>query len=226
MEKTIKVFKFLSVLILSLNLAGCVTSRSHFHLDIPAEKTQPSNGKQIYIRSIVDQREFQDNPPTADIPSLGHGGLRKAGPEIRSRAIGRKRNSFGKALGDILLNEDQTVNSVIYEATRNSLKSLGYEITDKKEEVRPDALTMDISIDKFWAWFAPGFWALNLKSDITTTNKITSLGAKDQTRIVEVHAVESFQAATDKNWKKTIETALRYFSEQAEYEFRKIDTGR
>ena len=71
--------------------------------------TVNANGKEIFIESVTDERIFQENPKSQDIPSLGLGGSANATEIIRKRAIGRKRNTYGKALGDILLEEGQTV---------------------------------------------------------------------------------------------------------------------
>ena len=89
--------------------ASCATNRGYLNVPVDTGSLSAPNGKQVYIRSITDNRQFQDKPLSADIPSLGFGGLNNATPEIKSRAIARKRNSYGKALGDILLEEGQTV---------------------------------------------------------------------------------------------------------------------
>ncbi len=56
---------------------------------------------------VEDDRKFQDKPASADIPSL-KGEQSNATVEEKARAVARKRNGYGKALGDILL-KDETV---------------------------------------------------------------------------------------------------------------------
>lgn len=214
--------KFL-FLVMAFGLTGCAISRSHIPIEIPAaNQSVEENGHQVLIRSIVDKRQFQNHPPSADMPSL-RGDVETAGSEIKSRAVGRKRNTFGKALGDILLDEGETVENVVYQATRNSLISLGYKVTNKKEEARPGAIVMDITIEKFWGWFAPGFSSIQLKSDISTTHKIDNpkRPGENVTKI-EAHAVNSYQMATNANWKKTFHSALLDFSGKAKLNFERL----
>ena len=216
--------RFFMVLIFVFGMTGCATSRSHLDLNMPATAPLHPNGRQVYVRSIVDKREFQDNPRSPAIPSL-RGRASTASRELKSSAIGRKRNSFGKALGDYVLADGQTVQTVIYQATWNSLAALGYDVTNQREEAKPDAIVMDISIDKFWSWFAPGFSAINIKSDITTTDKIvSSTKGSERTFVIEAHAVNDYQIASNSNWKKTIAAALEEFTSKAKTEFKQMDS--
>ncbi len=180
------------------------------------------NGKQVYLRSIADNREFQDKPKSADIPSLGYGGVDAITPELKSRAIARKRNTYGKALGDIFLEEGQNVQGIIYEATRNALFSLGYEVTNNAQEARPEAIIIDINIDKFWAWFMPGFWTLSLKSEITTTNTV-SVPQRDSPIIIEAASRNYCQVANEANWRKAINMVVDDFIEKAALELKKLE---
>jgi len=205
-------------------LAGCATNRGVLGLQVPAESMTNPTGKQVYIRSIADNRQFQDNPPSADIPSLGFGGLDKLTPELKSRAIARKRNTYGKALGDIVLEEGQTVQEVINKATRNALYSLGYVVIDKQGEARPDAIIVDISIEKFWAWMTPGFWSLSLKSEMSTVNTI-QVPKRDNPIIIKAAAANSCQVASEANWKKVFRMAIDDFIEKAKTELKHLDAN-
>ena len=143
---------------------------------------------------------------------------------MKSRAIARKRNGYGKALGDILLEEGQTVQSVIYEATRNSLYSLGYDVVNNPEEAKSDAIVVDISIDKFWAWFMPGVWTLSLKSEITTVNTITA--PRSHSPITITASSRNYcQMANTANWRKTLKLVVDDFIKKAELELRNLETA-
>ena len=216
-------FILLSLLCI-IALTGCATNRGYLGIRVPAGTLTNPNGKQVYIRAIIDNRQFQDNPKSPEIPSLGFGGLAKATPEMKSRAIARKRNSYGKALGDIMLNEDQTVQSVIYEATSNSLYSLGYDVVNNAKEAKSDAIVVDISIDKFWAWFRPGFWTLSLESEITTLNTVTTL-KKDNPIIITATSRNSCQLANEANWEKTFRLVVDDFIEKAMLELKKLEAA-
>ena len=205
-----------------ISLTGCATNRGYLGIQVPANTLTNPNGKQVYIRSITDSRMFQDKPKSADIPSLGFGGLDKATPEMKNRAIARKRNGFGKAYGDILLKEGQSVQSVIYEATRNSLYSLGYDVVSDPKEAKPDAIIMDISIDKFWAWFMPGFWTISIKSEITTINTIT-MPDKDKPITITASSHNYCQVANEANWQKTLRLVVDDFIAKAKLELKNIE---
>jgi len=215
----------LSLFIISIFvLAGCATNRGYLDIAVPSGTLINSNGKQVYIRSIADNRQFQDNPPSADIPSLGFGGVNNITPELKSRAIARKRNCYGKALGDIMLNEGQSAQKTIYAATRNALYSLGYAVVDRQEEVKPDAIIMDISIDKFWGYFLPGFWAISLKSEITTTNTII-VPKRENPLIIKATARNVCQIGNEANWKKVFRMVIDDFIENAKKELKNLDAS-
>jgi hypothetical protein len=210
--------------ILIMNIVGCATNRGYLGIQVPSATLTDPNGKQVYIRSITDSRSFQDKPESADIPSLGFGGISKVTPEMKSRAIARKRDTFGKALGDIMLKEGQSVQSVIYEATRNSLYSLGYDVVNDPKEAKPDAIIMDISIDKFWAWFMPGFWTLSIKSEITTINTI-SVPKRDKPVIIEASSCNFCQIGNAGNWMKALNMVVDDFIKKARLELKNLETS-
>lgn len=205
-------------------LTGCATNRGYLGIQVPTNSITNPNGEQVYIRSITDNRQFQEKPRNPSTPSLGFGGLAAADQEMKSRAIARKRNGYGKALGDILLEEGQTVQSVIYEATRNSLYSLGYDVVNNPEEAKSDAIVVDISIDKFWAWFMPGVWTLSLKSEITTVNTITA--PRSHSPITITASSRNYcQMANTANWRKTLKLVVDDFIKKAELELRNLETA-
>lgn len=217
-----KTVLLLSLVFCIISLTGCATNRGYLSIQVPANTLTNPNGKQVYIRSITDSRLFQDKPKSADIPSLGFGGLDKATPEMKSRAIARKRNTYGKALGDIMLKEGQSVQGVIYEATRNSLYSLGYDVVNNLKEAKSDAIVIDISINKFWSWFLPGFWTLSLKSEIATINTIT-VPKKDKPITIAASSRNFCQIANAANWEKTLRLVVEDFIEKAKLELKNLE---
>ena len=61
-----------SLLLSSLFLAGCATSRDVITLDTSDLKatTASSNGKTVFINTVVDERVFEANPQEPATPSL------------------------------------------------------------------------------------------------------------------------------------------------------------
>jgi len=219
-----RLVKFCFLLACIMVISGCATNRGYLDIQVPSASLTDPNGKQVYIRSITDNRLFQDKPASADMPSIGFGGVKNATPEIKSRAIARKRNAYGRALGDILLDEGQSVEKVVYEATRNALYSLGYAVVDKQEQAAPDAIIVDVSIDKFWAWTITGMWAISLKSEITTANTVT-VPALDKPIVIMAQAKNVCQVGNDANWRKVFRMVIDDFVEKAKTEFRTLEAN-
>ena len=211
--------KFLSkltiliVLLTTATLAGCATNRGIVNLQLPETTITPVfNGKTIYIESVIDKRIFEEHPKTQDIPSLGFGGAENSAKELKLRAIGRKRNGFGKALGDILLEEGQTVETVISDTLKRSLMESGYKLVNNKENITENTIILNVSIQKFWAYMTPGAWAITLSSDISTNIELSQNGIN--TKNITVHSECKSMVATEGNWMKSIHQSLqKYISE-------------
>lgn len=220
-HRTVLMFVALGALALG---SGCATSRDVMKLDVPAD-TGPAaaNGKSVFIRSVTDNRKFQDNPSDPSIPSLGFGGASGASAAERKRAIARKRNTYGHALGDILLDESQTVEGVVSELIKSSLRGMGYAVVNDRNQLKGDTLVMDVSVDKFWAWFNPGFWALTLKSEVATSVKVEhASGGTAQQKIVTGNGEKSAQMATSGTWAEVYQRALANYQENAKSQFQDL----
>ena len=167
--------------------------------------------KQAVIRSVTDQRIFEQEPSDPSVPSLGFGGSDSAPDAIKERAVARKRNGFGKAMGDVLLEHD-TVKSAVRQAVQQALTDAGYQVVNEGQSSssEPD-LTVDVRIVRFWSWFNPGFWAITLHTAISTDFMLKGRKAPLN---VSVQSDENYQAATDGNWKEIINKALDEYQEQ------------
>lgn len=210
--KTIFSGRFLGILIMMLVLTSCATNRGIVRVDVPPPETEAQlNGKSIVINSVIDNRRFEENPKTQDIPSLGFGGAAVATEDIKKRAIGRKRNTYGKALGDILLEEGQTVETVISSALERSFVEKGYAVVAPKDKTA-DTITVDARIDKFWAYMTPGFWAITLSSDISTDIilNIPEAGRTDE-KVITVKSEGKYQTGGEGNWMEVIYSAIEKY---------------
>jgi uncharacterized lipoprotein YajG len=201
-----------SILVACMALAGCATSRSEIKLGSPTAQTgnAPSSGRLAVIRSITDERVFEQAPKDPSTPSLGFGGADKSSTELKARAIGRKRNTYGKALGDVLLEGDQTVEGVVRENLTAALTQAGYQV-EAGNAAGASSLVIDVRIKQFWAWFQPGFWAIKLHTNIVTDLDIA--GAPAPTTIT-VHAEDSRQMATEGAWMEIVGKALDEYRTQ------------
>lgn len=209
------------LLFLSILLVSCATNRGIVNLKLPDAKViSQANGSQVFIKSVSDDREFQENPKTQDVPSLGFGGAANASIDIKKRAIARKRNGFGKALGDILLEKNQTVETVISDALKRSFAELGYEVLRNQEEITKETIVIDASIEKFWAYMTPGFWAITLSSEIST-NLLITIADNDGNYKEEIYVKSDgkYQIASGRNWMEIMHKSIQKYMEQVKIVF-------
>lgn len=184
---------------------GCATSRGIMPLTVPAaQETQKARNVSVYISSVTDARVFEDRPNSPDIPSLGAGGASKATDDIKARAIARKRNGFGKALGDILLPEGQTVSSVTRDMVASAFRSAGYTVADSPA----GAVSLDVTINKYWSWVNMGAWALTITAHAETNIK----AATGKTYNIFAMGSHRPQMASTANWQKGFRLMMEDYS--------------
>jgi hypothetical protein len=161
-------------------------------------------GRVVVIKSVTDERVFEQAPSDPSTPSLGFGGSDNATVQVKSQAIGRKRNGFGKALGDVLLEQGQTVQDVVRKNLAAALEQSGYQVKSQAD-AGLEPVVLDVRIKKFWSWFQPGFWAITLHSDIATELQVERGGAPIE---IQAHAEEKRQMATDSAWMEITQMGL------------------
>src|SRR5471032_2731500 len=101
-----RIAKMLMAFMCLFALSACAVSRSE--VAIPGQSsTQQETGIAVALLSPVDARWFEAAPKVPSIPSLKEP-TQITDTQITSRAVGRKRNSYGMAMGDVLLTPPQT----------------------------------------------------------------------------------------------------------------------
>ena len=209
---TTRIVGTLVLLTAAVVLGGCATSRSEIKVAAPASVASPSAAaRPVVLRSIKDERVFEQAPRVASIPSLGFEGAARATDEVKARAIGRKRNTFGQALGDILLEGGQTVTGLVRDSLTAAFQQAGYRVVGEAA-AGAAPLVVDVRIKQFWAWFQPGFWAITLSANIETDIDIAGGGAPVT---ISVQAQDSRQIATDSAWLEIVEKALAEYRTRA-----------
>jgi len=156
-------------------------------------------GQQIYINAL-DERVFEIKPRSADIPSLKNDEVNDT--SVTERAIGRKRNGFGKGLGDVVLPSGRTVSQLVGNAVATAYQQAGYQIVTTPT---PSATPVNVHIIEYWSWFSPGAFtvAVNNKAHL----KIEAPGTVPLE--VTTNTRDSMQLATDSDWKKINELGLQ-----------------
>ncbi|MDP2123973.1 MAG: hypothetical protein Q8J92_06285 [Parvibaculum sp.] len=190
--------KLLLSIVAAMLLAGCATSRSVVAVQAAPsyQSANPADGTAIKLVT-TDLRKFELAPATPDIPSLKNGEITNTA--ITSRAIARKRNGYGKALGDVLLPEGQTVATTVESAVAAGFREAGYRVLRPGDPGFEDAVAVDAQINQYWSWVNIGFWALtlNCRSEVTLTAPLPGMetGLK-----VTALADKSAQAAFESVW--------------------------
>ncbi|MBL8483218.1 MAG: hypothetical protein JNJ60_13545 [Rhodocyclaceae bacterium] len=188
-------------------IVGCATNRSEVTIASPhvaAPSAPMLTGRSVYIRDVTDERVFEEAPKDPGTPSLGFEGSAKASDELKSRAIGRKRNTFGKALGDVVLAPGQSVNGLIRENVAAAMVAAGYQLADKPDAT-PAPLILDVHIKRFWSWFNPGAFTITLNAQVETSLEFAEAGAP---ATISVHATDSRMAATESSWIEIVSKGL------------------
>ena len=203
----------LASLIACVVLAACATSRSEVKLGAPAAAPAEQTGATRFavIRSVKDERVFEEAPVDPSVPSLGFEGAAQATDEIKARAIARKRNTLDMAMGDVLLQKGQTVEDVVRDNLTAALRQAGYQVRSA-DNAGPSALIVDVHIKQFWAWVQLGFWALTFKANISTSLDLSGTASAST---ITVHAEDSGQVATDSAWVRVVDRALDAYRSQA-----------
>ena len=187
-----------------LMVNGCATNRGilDVRLTLPENSLSDLNVK---IVRVTDKRKFELSPNKASIPSLKGGEVNDK--SITARAIARKRNSYGKALGDILLPEGRTVEDLVREAVVLSFRESGYRVINEEDPMFSSAIPIEADIDEFWAWFTPGFWAVSLEFKSALKLK-GNVGSFQDGGEVKSYVILHSQGAGTRAWSNTINKGI------------------
>jgi len=201
-----------------ITITGCATSRGV--IDIADEvSANPVDGLLVKFVRVTDKRNFQLKPKQAEIPSLKNGEINDS--SITERAIARKRNTFGQALGDILLPEGKTVMVVVENRLTEGFRENGYRVLTPDDRDYDKATPIEVDINKFWGWSSPGFWSLgiNFKTSIVVTAPVSGFSQGVE---FDSEVQERFQIASGSNWQTVINLSLRELNKDIEAEIQKI----
>lgn len=201
-----------------LLLGACATSRSYVQLAVPLSGAQTStNGKVAIIETITDQRTFEENPRDPSIPSLKKGASYALDAEGRLQAIARKRNGYGKAIGDIQLTPPQSVATIVRELVTDGLQQRGYRVVPAGESAPADALRVKVGIQEFWAWLTPGFWVVSMESKLKTTMAFE--GSAVQTVSAAGYGKKTAPTGREDNWKQAYDRTFEDYLQQQKKAF-------
>jgi hypothetical protein len=187
--------------------SGCVTGTRSLSLGVtPAQSYAPSPGKgTAAIGLITDDRTFENKPDEPSTPSVD-GDVHALTPAALSSYIGRQRNTYGHAMGDIALPNEGTVQGKVAELLGEGLKRRGFELTDPAKA----ASVVTGGIQQFWSWSTPGFVTLTFEAHLACNVTVTK-GAKQSTFVVKGYGKNHGQMASDTNWQQAWDLAFTDF---------------
>ncbi len=117
----------------------------------PTAAALSASAPAVVIRSVSDERHFEVAPRNPSTPSLGPDG---GDASVEARAIGRKRNGYGAAVGDVLLAPGQTVEGLMREHIVSAFQQAGVSVIDESAAT-PETPRVDVRIERFWTWLHP-----------------------------------------------------------------------
>jgi hypothetical protein len=162
---------FVPVLLAGL-LSACALGESVLEVKPPQPGSmQPAAGAPLVQIDITDARIFQAAPRDPSDPSL-EDAARIADPAVRARAIGRKRNAYGMAMGEFVLPPGQTVMTLTRSTTEKVLRDKGYAVVPANTPPPANAIPLGIVINQMWSWLTPGFVEVSFgfKSQVELTS--------------------------------------------------------
>lgn len=194
-----------AMLLAAFMLGGCVTGRRVMPLPITTQAVPATTRGTVYIASITDDRHFQNKPPDPSIPSID-GDVTKLSVQQRDQMIGRQRNSFGKAMGDIALPAGDSVTQRVRLLVEESFRRSGYSISEDPGA----ANSVDVSVKDFWSWVTPGFAALTFEAKLACKISDHS-GDPNRFILVKGYGRNYGQFAKDVNWQEAYDPAFEDF---------------
>lgn len=200
---------------LLLMVGACATTRGEMALAVP-EGAVVGGDKVAVIERVTDARRFEENPSDPSIPSLKKGDEYELDAEGRKRAIARKRNGYGKAMGDILLEGGDTVETLSRDLVARGLAERGYRVLDAGAPAPADALRVEVDVREFWAWFTPGFWAVSMEAKMKLDVRAAGPGGTDSVT-VPGYGINKGQSGREDNWRLAYDRAFEdYLAKQRE----------
>jgi hypothetical protein len=185
-------------------LAACAVNRTEITIPPPAS-TQPAGGVVAVVVDPVDARKFEVAPATPSIPSLKDAS-QIGDVQITSRALARKRNTYGAAMGDVLLAPPQTVSSLVGGAVKAGLRDSGYRILEPNDPGYDSAPKVNVRIVEFWTWVTPG-WSIKL-DNVTELVLEGNLPRLATPVAISVRETKGYGAIFESDWGPFIANAL------------------
>jgi hypothetical protein len=149
-----------SPLVLAALAIGLCACSPHFvaNIEPPASTAPgslpPDSRALAKIVEIRDLRRFEAAPRDPSAPSLADASM-LSDASLTARAVGRLRDAYGAARGDVLLPEGRTVVDLMRAVATKAIESNGYRVVDQTSPQYAAAAPLAVDIEQFWEWNSP-----------------------------------------------------------------------
>ena len=202
-----KILRNLGLISLILFVTGCAASRSVVTLETAEAIGNPATGVAVKLVIVEDKRVFEFEPKLPEIPSISEAEVNN--PSIQARAIGRKRNGYGAALGDILLAEGTTVSSLMAEELTKTFRAAGYRVVTENDPDFATAMPVEVEIHQFWSWMKWGFTELRI-GNISQVKIKGDLGKGTNDKVIENRYLsQPHMALFESDWMKDTSNGMK-----------------
>lgn len=200
----------LALAAVALASAGCAIGRSTIDLTVPPGDAAGVERGYVKIQ-VADRRVFQVSPEDPSVPSLAEQDFNDYA--VRARAISRKRNALGMALGDVTLPEGRTVAQVVREAATKALRQQGYAVVDDQSPMASKASPLAIDVVKFWSWGTTAFASITLtfESEVAMRGDVLAGG---NAATVRARTEDQFQIVTEPTRQEFMQAGVNQLVEQ------------
>ena len=190
-------FKPLLLLIIAV-LASC-TGNQTVRMVVPksAGNLMPEKGR-VTIVGIEDKRTFERDPDEPSVPSVSPGIHAETS---RETLVGRRRDTFGRAHGNVMLMKGVTVPEKVREIVGEGLARKGYAATESA------GLPMQVEVVKFWGWKTISF-ANILNADIEC---VLHIGGGAKRLVVKGYGTHECHTGGRRHWEAVYRNAVEDF---------------
>lgn len=193
-------------------LPSCVLGRRTINPSVPSGSHSAPRGT-VALGPVEDVRVFQNNPSDPSTPSVD-GDHHNMSAADKSRMIGRQRNTWGKAMGDIALPPGQSIRIKTEDLLTEAFARRGYSLSGTSGN------QASAEVRRFWAWFTPGMWYIQFEAVIECQVTVAKGGSR-RSFTVHGHGTNGGQVGSNRNWIQAYEEAFTDFLANLETELQR-----
>ena len=188
---------------------GCAPKGIFVSLPDEQAPSNVSKKTKIYIESVKDVRAFENDPKQASTPSLYKHNVNEISAKEKQKYIGRMRNSYGKWLWNVILENNQNVSSVLRARIEDAFRSNGFLVVKNENEIDKDTISVNARIEKLWTYMTLGAVKVGLNADIST---ILSVNNKELSTVVK--RKEEYLLINQNDYANIIKSSLAEYKEK------------